>query len=89
MDVAHYNESTIKFYEKNNFVYSTTLINYFDIKGEYYDSKVFVRMLAKKEKDLYKEKRTNIITTILNMVLVEPLSFIIKIILFFILFHFY
>ena len=87
MDVVYYNISAIKFYEKNGFKKVATLINYYDINGDYYDCHVFLRIFTRKEKDDFRDKNYTRLRKIINTFIITPMNFIYKIIIFFLFFQ--
>ena len=87
LDVVNYNKPAIKFYEKNNFKKVSTIKNYYNINNEKYDSIVFLKIFTRKEKDEFRSKNRNLLETIGYYFIVTPFNFVIKIILFFLLFQ--
>ena len=85
LDVIYYNESAIKFYEKNNFKNVATIKNYYELKGNHYDSEVFLKIFTRKEKDEFRSKNYSILRKIINLLIITPMNVVYKII-FFILF---
>ena len=59
LHVIYYNDSAIKFYQKNKFKKVNKLENYYYIDGKYYDSFVFLRIISKKEKVQFKNNILN------------------------------
>ena len=86
LDVIYYNKSAIKFYEKNGFKKVTTLKNYYDLKGVYYDCEVFLKVFTRKEKDNFRDKHSSSLQKILNK-LFFPFSAFLKVIIFFLFFQ--
>ena len=87
LDVVYYNLSAIKFYEKNGFKKVATLINYYDINGNYYDCIVFLKIFSRKEKDDYRAKNYTLLRKIINKFILTPMNFIYKIIIFILFFQ--
>ena len=87
LDVIYYNYSAIKFYKKNNFKKVSTIKNYYNLNGTKYDSYVFLRILTRKEKDDFRAKNSNILQKILNILILNPINFVVKIILYLLLFQ--
>ena len=82
LDVIIYNNMAIKFYEKNGFTNVSTIKNYYNIKNELYDSKVFLIFFTRKEKDEYRAKKYSLLRKIVNILIIYPFNFIYKIIIF-------
>ena len=87
LDVVYYNYSAIKFYKKNNFKKVATIKNYYNINKIKYDSYVFLKILTRKEKDEFKEKNMSIFGKIISILIINPIFFVVKIILFILLFQ--
>ena len=87
LDVVNYNQSAIKFYKKNNFEKVSTIKNYYNLDGTKYDSNVFLRIFTRKEKDEFRKKNRTILHKIVNFLIISPMNFLIKILLFFFLFQ--
>ena len=87
LDVVYYNLSAIKFYEKNGFKKVATLINYYDINGDYYDCHVFLKIFTRKEKDDFRDKNYTRLRKIINALIITPMNFIYKIIIFILFFQ--
>lgn len=87
LDVIYYNNVAINFYKKNNFKNVSTIKNYYNLKGTHYDSEVFLRIFSRKEKDEFREKNRNFLEKMGNNLIITPFNFVIKIILFFVLFQ--
>ena len=86
LDVIYYNNSAIKFYKKNEFKKVMTNRNYYNIKGNKYDAYVFLRIFTRKEKDRYRNKNTNALKKLLDM-LINPIFLIFKIIIYILFFQ--
>ena len=82
-----YNNSAIKFYEKNGFKKVTEIRNYYNINGNHYDSGVYLRIFTRKEKDDFRDKNSNILSKIINTVIIMPLNLVYKIIIFILFFQ--
>jgi ribosomal protein S18 acetylase RimI-like enzyme len=82
LDVIDYNKSAIKFYEKNGFKKVSTIKNYYDLKGEFYDSYVFLKIFTRKEKDEFRRKNYSLSKKLVNNLILMPLNAIYKIIIF-------
>lgn len=82
LDVIYYNKSAIKFYEKNDYKKVNEIKDYYDINGKRYNSNVFLRIITRKEKDEYKEKNKSYSSKVINKYIVNPIVYLIKIILF-------
>ena len=88
LDVVYYNQIAINFYKKNNFKKVSTIKNYYtNLKGGSYDSEVFLKIFSRKEKDEFREKNRNIWEKFAHNLIITPFNFIIKIILFLVLFQ--
>lgn len=87
LDVINYNYSAIKFYKKNSFKKVSTIKNYYNLKGIKYDSNVFLKIFTQKEKDDFHQKNRNLLLKIIYLVIIDPLSILIKVILFIVLFQ--
>ena len=87
LDVIYYNNSAIKFYKKNDFKKVMTNKNYYNIKGNKYDSYVFLRIFSRKEKDLYKKKNIIFVKKTIDMLIINPIFFIFKIIIYILFFQ--
>lgn len=87
LDVVIYNKSGISFYEKNQFENVTTIKNYYHIKGQHYDSNVFVKIFTRQEKDYYKFITKGFVYKFFDFTLFTPLSLILKIVIFFLFFQ--
>ena len=85
LDVIYYNKSAMIFYEKNGFKKVSTIKNYYDIKGKFYDSDVFLKVFSRKEKDEFRRKKYSLCKKLVNIFILTPMNAIYKII-FFILF---
>ena len=86
LDVIYYNNSAIKFYKKNEFKKVMTNRNYYNIKGNKYDAYVFLRIFTRKEKDRYRNKNTNALKKLLDM-LINRIFLIFKIIIYILVFQ--
>ena len=86
LDVIYYNHSAIKFYKKNEFKKVMTNRNYYNLKGNKYDAYVFLRLFSRKEKDKFRNKNANIIIKLVDM-LINPIFFIFKIIIYILFFQ--
>ena len=87
LDVIYYNQSAIKFYKKNNFEKVSTIRNYYNLNGNKYDSYVFLRIFTRKEKDEFRQKNRTMLEKFVNFLIISPMNFLIKIILFIVLFQ--
>ena len=87
LDVVYYNHIAIKFYQNNNFKKVSTIRNYYNLNGGKYDCSVFLRVFTRKEKDEFKERTRNWYEKMANYLIITPFNFVIKIILFFLLFQ--
>jgi len=70
LHVVVYNQTAIKFYEKNKFREINHIFNYYQIEGKYYDSKVMGRLFHKNEKLL----KSNLLIRFLELVLINPIK---------------
>jgi ribosomal protein S18 acetylase RimI-like enzyme len=80
LHVVKYNETAIKFYQRNNFINTTCLKNFYRIKNEFYDCEVFVRFFTSQEKFEAIEKTRNLFDKVLENAIIKPL----KVLIFFI-----
>jgi len=87
LDVVYYNQTAINFYKKNNFKKIATIRNYYEIDGSNYDCNVFFRVFTRKEKDEFRERHRSKIQKIVEFLIITPFNFVIKIILFILLFQ--
>ena len=85
LDVINYNNSAIKFYERNGFHKVSTIKNYYELKGTYYDSEVFLKIFTRKEKDDFRAKNYSILRKIINLLVLTPINIVFKVIFFFLL----
>ena len=85
LDVINYNNSAIKFYERNGFQKVSTIKNYYELKGTYYDSEVFLKIFTRKEKDDFRAKNYSILRKIINLLVLTPINIVFKVIFFFLL----
>ena len=83
LDVVDYNKSAIKFYEKNGFEKVSKIKNYYDIKSNYFDADVFLRVFTRKEKDNFRRIKYSFISKLFNYFVLTPMNIIYKIIIFF------
>ncbi len=86
LDVIYYNNSAIKFYEKNGFKKISTIKNYYDLKGDHYDCEVYLKVFTRKEKDDFRKKNFSCFQKILNKLLF-PFILFVKVIIFFLFFQ--
>ena len=82
LDVIVYNQSAINFYEKNGFKKVSTIKNYYDIKGVFYDSDVFLKIFTRKEKDEFRRKNYALWKRLFYNLILTPMNFVYKIIIF-------
>ena len=82
LDVVNYNKTAMIFYEKNGFKKVSTIKNYYDIKGNFYDSNVFLKIFTRKEKDEFRRKNYSLGRKLLNRFILVPLNAIYKVIFF-------
>lgn len=82
LHVVHYNNTAINFYIRNNFIEVTTLKNYYKLKDEIYDSKVFVKFFNLKEREKVIAKNKNILTKIFDIIIIFPIQILIFILSF-------
>ena len=82
LDVVCYNKTAMIFYEKNGFKKVSKIKNYYDIKGNFYDSDVYLKIFSRKEKDEFRRKNYSFWRKILNRVILMPLNAVYKIIFF-------
>ena len=87
LDVIHYNNTAKKFYEKNGFKNVSTIKNYYDLKGNFYDSNVFLKVFSRKEKDEFRRKKFSFGKKMINMFIITPINAIYKIIIFILFFQ--
>ena len=71
LHVVDYNNTALRFYEKNEFVEMNHLYNYYLIDQNFYDSKVMVRLFYKKDRP-----GINIIIQVLELLILNPLKII-------------
>ena len=83
LDVAEYNKCAINFYEKIGFKNVARIKNYYDIKNNFYDSIVFLKIFTRKEKDDFRTKYFSFWRKLLNNLILMPINLIYKIIIFF------
>jgi histone acetyltransferase MCC1 len=74
LHVIKYNQTAIKFYEKNGFINTTSLKNYYKIKNDFFDSEVFVKFFSEKEKYEAIEQNKNLVIKIIENILLKPLK---------------
>jgi hypothetical protein len=82
LDVIYYNKSAIKFYEKNNFKKVKEIKDYYDLNGKNYDANVYLRIITRKEKDEFRAKNRTYFNKIIHKYIINPIKFVIKIILY-------
>ena len=83
LDVVEYNKCAINFYEKIGFKNVARIKNYYDIKNQFYDSIVFLKIFTRKEKDDFRRKNFSLWRKLLNNFVLLPMNIIYKIIIFF------
>lgn len=77
LHVIKYNHTAINFYERNGFINTTSIKNYYKIKNDFYDSEVFVKFFSKKEKSEAISKNKYLVIKILDNILINPLKLLI------------
>ena len=82
LDVVNYNKTAMMFYQKNGFKKVSTIKNYYDIKGNFYDSDVYLKVFSRKEKDEFRRKNYSFGRKIINRFVLMPINAIYKIIIF-------
>ena len=87
LDVVYYNEAAKHFYEKNNFKKVSEIKNYYNLNGSKYDCNVFLKIFTRKEKDEFRERNRNLLQKLCYYLINTPFNFLIKIILYFLLFQ--
>ena len=82
LDVISYNNTAMIFYEKNGFKKITTIKNYYNIEGNFYESKVFLKVFTRKEKDEFRRKNYSLGKKLINFFIFMPINAMYKIIIF-------
>ena len=82
LDVIFYNNTAKIFYEKNGFKKITSIKNYYNIEGNFYEANVFLKVFTRKEKDEFRKKNYSLGKKLINYFIFMPINAMYKIIIF-------